>query len=234
MKEKDLFPPLKAHFKGQGYKVYAEVPCFYRGVDFVAVNGEDHIAVEMKMMFNTKVCQQAHDNSVSFGKSYIAFPVKNLINYENNDVYWKLRESTRNLIEYCRNRGIGIIQIVGQRQIIVTVSEAVYKKPYRIFDFSQYRESVKDEAGLPYQKGVSQGYMELKAIKAYLKKHPYAKWKEIWGAVQNHYSSPASLGSSMRSWRGFNLEEFRMTILPTQIKPNQKSFSELTQHHEKS
>lgn len=212
MKEKDLFPFLKKHFKEQGFKVYSEVACFYRGVDFVAVKGDEHIAVEMKMSFNKSVIYQASGNITSFGNSYVAYPVKKATMFHNDEAYWKLRESVRNRYEFCRQRGIGIMQIILPHGIIFTALEAVYQKPYRIFDFSQYKERATDEAGLPCQKGVSEGYYELKAIKAYVRKHPEAKWKEIYDNVQNHYSSPQSLAGSMSQWRGFSLNEFKKII----------------------
>lgn len=208
MKEKDLFPPLKKSFKELGYTVYAEVPYFYRGIDFVAVKGEDHIAVEMKMSFSHKVISQANLNSGGFGKNYVAFPVKKPILY--NDDLWK-REKLLEKFELCRKMGIGIYQVLPSG-IIFEAMEARYKKPYRIFDFSQYEENDNDEAGIPCQKGVSMGYMELKAIKAYVQENPNASWREIYENVQNHYSSPSSLSGSMSQWRGFTLREYKRSL----------------------
>ena len=220
-KEKHLFPPLKAYFNGLGYKVYAEVPNFYRGVDFVAVKGDDHIAVEMKISFNNEVVCQANKNQISFGKCYVAYPVKEVIlipkdfedmQRENHAPFRKLQESVQNRVSDCQTRGIGILQVVGKHALVVEVLEAKYKVPYRIFDFSTYRESKSDEAGLPFQKGVSAGYMELKAIKRYVKKHPNCNWCEIYENVQNHYSSASSLSGSMSQWRGFSLSQFKKSL----------------------
>jgi hypothetical protein len=224
LKEKNLFPPLKAHFKQLGYKVYAEVPCFYRGVDFVAAKGDDHIAVEMKTSFNDEVVRQASSNIISFGKSYVAYPVRDVVlipdDYEdmqrdNHRAFRKLRQTVQDRVSDCQRAGIGILQVVGKSQIVVEVLEAKYQKPYRVFDFSVYRESKNDEAGLPFQKGVSAGYEELKAIKRYVRKHPAASWPEIFQNVQNHYSDYRSLAGSMRQWRGFSLSEFRKSVAPT-------------------
>lgn len=203
MKEKDLFPPLKKYFKELGYTVYAEVPCFYRGVDFVAVKGDDHIAVEMKLGFTKKVIQQAHGNLISFARSYVAYPVKQARLFNE-----KTDERSMARFNRCAERGIGILQVL-PRGTIFTALEAAIQKPYRIFDFSQYTENDDDEAGLPYQKGVSAGYKELEAIKAYVLKHPKAKWRKIYENVQNHYSSYSSLAASMRCWRGFDLTAFK-------------------------
>lgn len=213
MKEKDLFPPLKKYFKDQGYKVYAEVACFARGVDFVAVKGNEHIAVEMKLSFNRGVVYQAHTNRISFGKSYVAYPVKKPILFDNSEIYWKLRESIQSRYANCKGWGIGILQVLPKGTIFEAL-ESIYEKPYRVFDFSQYTESENDEAGLPYQKGVSAGHYELAAIREYVKNHPTANWKEIYENVNNHYSSPQSLAGSMSQWRGFSLQEFKKSLTP--------------------
>lgn len=220
-KEKDLYPQLKKWFKNQGYTVYAEVACFARGVDFVAEKGEDHIAVEMKTSFNVDVVRQAGWNQAAFGKSYVAYPVREVIlipdsfeamQMDHYAPYRKLKETVKERIEHCRNRGIGILQVVGDSMIPIEVLEARYEKPYRIFDFSQYKESDDDEAGLPCQRGVSAGYYELKAIKEYVTAHPEAKWKEIFDNVQNHYENYKSMAGSMKTWRGFSLADFKKTL----------------------
>jgi hypothetical protein len=128
-----------------------------------------------------------------------------------NDTFWSLPERTRTKVEWCRDRGVGIIQILPHGTIFTSM-QSVRETPYRVFDFSQYVESDHDEAGLPYQKGVSAGYMELQAIKEYVRNHPAADWKEIFANVQNHYSSPSSLSGSMSQWRGFSLAEFKKSL----------------------
>jgi hypothetical protein len=210
-KEKELFPPLKKYFNSLGYKVYAEVPYYFRGIDFVAVKEGHHIAVEMKMAFTHKLIWQAHQNRSGFHEICIAYPVKQPMIFTNADQYWKLSEKIRKKVEHCRNWGIGIFQVLPKGTIFSTM-EAESRNPHRVFDFSQYTESDDDEAGLPYQKGVSAGYYELEAIKAYVRQYPNADWKEIYANVQNHYSSPASLAGSMRQWRGFQLQEFRKSL----------------------
>lgn len=205
MSEKELFPPLKKHFKERGYAVYAEVPVHYRSVDFVAVKDREHIAVEMKMRFSDEVVRQAHTNKVSFHKTCIAYPVKKFVNFN------ELRESVYDRSEHCRDMGIGIIQVL-PRGTIFWAMEPKHEEPWRKFDFSEYEEHDEDEAGLPYQKGVSAGYMELKAIMTYVREHPKANWREIFENVQNHYASHTSLAGSMRQWRGFSLQNFKETI----------------------
>lgn len=64
LREKELFPPLKKYFNDRGYKVFVEVPCQYRCIDFVAVNDDEQIAVEMKISLNKQVVNQAYNNAV--------------------------------------------------------------------------------------------------------------------------------------------------------------------------
>jgi len=211
MLEKDLFPPLKKHFKERGFAVYAEVPCFGRGVDFVAVKEGHHIAVEMKLSFSAEVVRQAHGNKISFHESYVAFPVKKA-RFVHNEDYWKLTEAQQERVAYCRARNIGILEVL-PHGLVFCAMESKKEDPYRVFDFSQYTESDDDEAGLPCQKGVSAGYYELAAIKEYVRAHPKADWKEIYANVQTHYSSPSSLSGSMNKWRGFSLPAFKKTLI---------------------
>jgi hypothetical protein len=209
MKEKDLFAPLKKFFNEKGYKVYAEVPSFYRGVDFVAVKGDEQIAVEMKTSFNKKVIWQAYQNTIAFHKSYVAFPSKDA----SKPIIHSEIKNEKLLEKYCRcsNDGIGILQVFPSG-LTFEALEPKINKPNRVRDFSVYKESDDDEAGLPCQKGVSEGYMELKAIKEYVKNNPNSNWKEIFNNVSNHYSSPASLSGSMRNWRGFDLKMFKKSL----------------------
>lgn len=211
MLEKDLFPPLKKHFKELGFKVFAEVPSNYRGIDFVAVKEGHHIAVEMKLSFNKKVIQQARENWAEFNQTYVAFPVKKPI-FFHGDNYDKLSDKLRQKCDWCNSGGIGILEVLPHGTIFEALESQFHDNLWRVRDFSEYVENDYDEAGLPYQKGVSEGYMELKAIKKYVRKNPTATWKEIYANVSNHYSSPSSMSGSMSSWRGFILQDFKNEI----------------------
>jgi len=218
-KEKDLFPPLKKMFNEQGYSVFAEVPVAYRGVDFVAVKGDDHIAVEMKLSFNHDVIRQASYSLYTFGKACVAFPVLKPF-LVHGDSYWELNEKTRYKIDWCAKYGIGILQVM-RCGTIFTALEPVQQERRRIFDFQHYRETDEDEAGLPFQKGVSTAARALVAVKEYVKLNPDADWKEIYNNVQNHYSSHTSMAGSMSQWRGFSLPEYKKSLgieKPEQIK----------------
>lgn len=213
--EADLYPLVKKSFKADGYAVYAEVACNYRGVDMVAEKGEEQIAIELKLTFNDKVVQQARGNKHFFDKSYIAFPVKKPIYFENPDVFAKLRESVQWRYEVCRKMGIGILEVLPSGVVfeVLEAQQLERNKHIRRLDLTHYIDADDDVGGLPYQRGVSEGYHELEAIKRYVTEHPTASWKEIFSAVSNHYSSPQSMAGAMRQWRGFSLAEFKHGLI---------------------
>jgi hypothetical protein len=215
MLEKDLFPPLKKSYKEQGYKVFPEVPGHYSGmrsIDFVAVKGDEQIAVEMKLSFNWKVIYQAHYNKIDFGKSYIAFPVKRPKIFGTTDKKYQPTNKDYEKFDRCVSEGIGILEVLPDGTIFEAL-EGIYEKPYKPYSFEGFIENDDDEAGLPYQKGVSAGYYELKQIESYVINNPNAKWKDIYENVSNHYSSPQSMAGAMSQWRGFNLTDFKKSIV---------------------
>lgn len=211
VKEVDLFPIVKASFKEKGYSVYAEVAHFLRGIDLVAVKPEEHIAVEMKMRFDAHCVRQACWNTVSFDKSYVAFPVKKPILFHTEEGFWKLRESVQSRYQTCQNDGIGILEILPSG-LIFEALEPRQQKVMRRMDFTHYKERDEDVGGRPSQKGVSAGYYELESIKDYVRAHPKADWQEIFENVHTHYSNPKSLAGSMSQWRGFSLRQFKETL----------------------
>lgn len=210
-READLFPIIKKSFKEQGYTVFAEVACMYRGVDMVAIKDDEHIAIELKTAFNDHLLRQASWNLNHFDKSYVAYPVKKAIFFHEADDFWKLRETTQSKYLYCERRGIGILQVLPSG-VIYEALEPKIQKPFRKLDLQHYVESDDDVGGLPYQKGVSEGYHELESIKKYVTKNPSASWQEIFDNVSNHYAHAQSLAGSMRTWRGFSLAEFKKSL----------------------
>jgi len=220
VKESDLYPIIKSYFKKQGYAVFAEVACDYRGVDLVAVKGDEHIAVELKLTFNDAVVRQAMLGTHHFDKVYVAYAAKKATLFNIDDNYWALRESIRHRYDSVERRGIGILQVMPTGWIYEAL-EPKQQKPYRKLDLQHYVESDDDLGGVPYQRGVSEGYHELDSIKRYVTEHPDANWQEIYDNVSNHYASPRSLSGSMSQWRGFSLPEFKRT-LTAQAEPSPK------------
>ena len=206
-KESDLFPPLKKYFNDLGYQVFAEVPCHYRSVDFVAVKKGEHIAVEMKTGFTKGVVRQASTNILSFHKSCIAYPVKKAKIFNKNT-----NERDARKYDICFSNGIGILQVLPHGTIFEALEAKIHKPFLKEYDFSTFESNDNDVAGIPFQKGVSTAFVVLDRIKSYLRKHPKADWKEIYENIQHHYSSKASLAGSMTHWKGFNIKEFKNTL----------------------
>ena len=95
LKESDLFFPLKSYFENERYTVYAEVPCYGRTADIVAVRDNIVTVVEMKVTMNLKLVEQV-------------FFWRNMANY----VYAAVpmgADITPFVRELLRNAGIGII-----------------------------------------------------------------------------------------------------------------------------
>lgn len=199
LKESKLFLPLKKYFNSIGYKVYAEVPNKYRCIDFVAVKDEEQIAVEMKTRFNREVVFQAYTNSNYFKKSYIAIPVCNP------------KEDNQNVMA-CLIYGIGVL-MVGDGYIFEYMEAREQNHNSPNYDFSVFQELDSDEAGLPYQKGRSEAKVDIERIKAYLHKNPHASLTEIYENIQTHYSNKYSMKNTLLRWQGFNIEEYRNDVL---------------------
>ena len=212
-RETDLFPIVKNAFKNKGYTVYAEVAHFLRGIDLVAVNEEEHIAVELKLQFNDHLVRQAGWDSISFDKVYVAFPVKKAIFFHKDEVFYKLRQGVQERITKCEKRGIGILQIL-PTGVIFEALEAKKQENIRRMNFEHHKEGEEDIGGLPNQKGVSAGYYELETIKDYVLSHPNCSWKEIFENVHTHYADHRSLAGAMRQWRGFSLKDFKKDNFP--------------------
>lgn len=221
-RESDLFVPIKNYFKEQGYTVFAEVACMGRGVDVVAVKGNEHIAIELKMQFSSDVAWQARQAILHFDKSYVAFPVKEARFFHQPDYYFKQREAVQRRYDNLLSQGIGMLQVLPSGFVYEEV-EAKQQQPYRKLDLQHYIESDDDLGGVPYQKGVSEGYHELESIKKYVIDHPKANWREIYENVSNHYSSHTSLSGSMSQWRGFYLSEFKKSLISDNTKPNEQT-----------
>lgn len=95
LKESDLFFPLKSYLENEGYAVYAEVPCYGKTADIVAVRDNIVTVVEMKVTMNLKLVEQV-------------FFWRNMANYVYAAVPMEA-DITPFVRELLRNAGIGII-----------------------------------------------------------------------------------------------------------------------------
>lgn len=97
LKESDMFLPIKKYFEDEGYTIYAEVPCYGRTADIVAVKNKLITVIETKLSMTISLLEQVFGWRHKAHYVYAAVPKKARISI------W-----TRNLL--C-NAGIGIIRL---------------------------------------------------------------------------------------------------------------------------
>lgn len=73
--EAELAPPVAAHFHGQGYDVWLEVPFNGRIADVIAVRGEEVVAVELKLRDWRGAHRQAMAYQVGCHRSFVGLPL---------------------------------------------------------------------------------------------------------------------------------------------------------------
>jgi hypothetical protein len=186
LKERELYPPLKEWLNGQGYKAYTEI----LNMDVVAKKDNEFIGFELKMSCSKTVIHQAYRTMTLCGKAYIVTPVIPRINS----------------FDECKKRGIGIMRITDNIDILLEAGQWEHRLIYYYFkigDFEQMQEG--QISGTPNMKGEGPAQCLLKEIQKYLELNPKAGWEQIYNNVPNHYSNYRSLANSMRSWQGFTL-----------------------------
>lgn len=79
MKETNLFLPIKIFLEKEEFEVFSEI--YFKGssryVDVIGINkkNQEIIAIELKLVFNKKLIEQALFNASQFNYSYIALPL---------------------------------------------------------------------------------------------------------------------------------------------------------------
>lgn len=97
--ETDLYPPVKALLKGQGYEVKGEVGA----ADVVATRGdEDPVIVELKTGFSLSLFHQGIDRQAITDAVYIAVP------RGSGAAAWK---AIKNNLKLCRRLGLGLLTV---------------------------------------------------------------------------------------------------------------------------
>ncbi|ACV63253.1 hypothetical protein Dtox_2444 [Desulfofarcimen acetoxidans DSM 771] len=120
MKESDMFLPIKQYLEEEGYMVYAEVPCYGKTADIVAVKGKLVTVIETKLTMNIKLLEQVFEWRHKAHYIYAAVPQKTRISL----LVRKL------LIDY----GIGIIYLDIDTTSDRPYCSRVYKySPARLF-----------------------------------------------------------------------------------------------------
>ena len=122
LKESDMFLPIKQFFEEEGYSVYAEVPCWGKTADIVAVKGKLVVVVETKLTMNIKLLEQVFNWQHKAHYVYAAVPQKA-----------ELTVWTRELL---RNAGIGIICL----DIDTTSDEFYCSRVYKYVPARLYRK----------------------------------------------------------------------------------------------
>ena len=115
MKETQLFAPISAFLKDQGYEVQGEIEY----CDLIAKRGDEPpVIVELKTRLNLELILQAAERLTLSESVYIAFP--------NTAPLWKRHR--RRVLALCRRLGIGIITLHGA---LLRVNVRLDPLPYR-------------------------------------------------------------------------------------------------------
>ncbi|WP_340108965.1 DUF2161 domain-containing phosphodiesterase [Pikeienuella sp. HZG-20] len=97
--ETDLYPPIKLYLEAQGYDVKAEIgPC-----DILAIReGEEPVAVEMKLTFSLALVMQGVARQELFDQVYLAAPPPGPRG---------AKRRRRDMMRLCRRLGLGLILV---------------------------------------------------------------------------------------------------------------------------
>lgn len=181
-----LSDPVSAWLRGQGFTVWAEVPCHGTSIDLVGLRPADQclVAVELKTALTRHALRQAMLNQVAVHRSYAAVAV---------------RPRSRTNLQACVRWGVGLLWVESQVQVLIEPGGDLSFGPERRDLLEQLgRLEPGGVAGLPCLPGCGPAQECERAIAAYRREHPAARWAEIWRAVPNHYTSPRSLQGAMR------------------------------------
>ena len=198
MKEHDLALSVCNLLREWGYTVYSEIQGYGTPArhDIVGLkNDTELIVVELKMSLNDKVIRQAYSGQNFTSECYVAIPVSPRVSS----------------IERCRKYGVGIIQVSGDNAKILTKPTCKMEgwiPAIKLIIDRLKRHEPSDDAGKPNEAGIGITHILVNKVKEYLTKHPKATWKEIWENIENHYSSPATFCSSMKTYRKFDKTQF--------------------------
>jgi len=174
------------------YDLYFEVPTF--NIDIVAKSGNILIACEVKTSLNFKVIEQAERNSPYFHYSYICVPL-------SRDMGFAVR--------ICRMLGIGIlvVDIKGKRDFKGTVMEwlrpRLNRSAHQLSKHVKLPEySKRSIAGAPSSAGttITAFKQTCDNITRYLRRHNGASLKEVYSAIETHYSSFSGAKACLYKW----------------------------------
>lgn len=117
-REEELYQPVKAFLKGQGYAVKAEV----RGCDLVARRGEEPpVIVELKKAFSLALLLQGVDRLAVSEQVYLAFAAP------TRAAGW--RADRRNILKLCRRLGLGLLMVHPEKALVEPLLDPLPYQP---------------------------------------------------------------------------------------------------------
>lgn len=208
MKEADLAKPVANWLRQQGYVVYAEIPCLSRCVDFIGLRNSDIICVELKKSLTTKQPKRARNYT-----SPVLYQARSC-QLITPTVYVAVATKPRvNSIEACKKKGVGILRVCSESEVIEIVSPRKRFEPLGYLQKEVKTQCIafgpSDDAGKPQQAGKGPAQEVGKCVQQYVKEHPKAGWKEIYENVPNHYSNYRSLSCVMSGYLNLPLAVMR-------------------------
>ena len=180
--------PVMRWLDTQGYVPYAEVPNYDTCIDIVARKepGSELVAVEMKTSLTQHVIRQAYVAQLVAERSYCAI----------------LSKPKPSSLAKCGDLGIGVLRVNGD-----VVTELVEPKSKKCISPCAKRVVMQQLqfrppggiAGKPMLKGEGPAQNCARRVLAWRKKNPSATWRDIYNAVDNHYSSMESMRGALTS-----------------------------------
>jgi hypothetical protein len=187
LRESKMFQPIRTWLLSLGYEVWAEVPYPYGcGVcDIVAKKDDYIIAIEMKTSLTWTVIEQALLSQLFADESYAAVATR-------PRSHSKMRDGIGLLIV---NGGIGIIISPSKNERFLIPN---YKS--KMLERLSHMEPAgeEDRAGIPQLAGEGPAQDCYKRVEQFRADNPGVKWKDIFRAVPNHYSSYRSMQGALK------------------------------------
>lgn len=179
LREKELFPPIKAWLESAGFTVYTEVPLWGSNVDVVGERDDLQIAIELKMSLSRKVIHQAMRSKACTPCCYCAVPTK----------------PRQDGLDAAKRQGVGVLRVKeGKVELVLAPWSDGWRRRRK---FRTGNLAPGEEAGKPNLKGEGPGQEVLRLVNEYREKNPKATWKEMYANVPNHYASYRSMQTSV-------------------------------------
>jgi len=181
MKETDLALKFIDYFNDT-YEVYKEVPTGYGTIDMVAVSGNIRIGVEVKLMLNFKVIEQAYYNKLYFHYTYVAVPKGK----QRHFVYMICRQLNIGVLEYNEKTG----------EIVEEVSPKLNRKAVKI----EFKDYMKQSVAGSQNDRITAFRNTINCIVKSLHRHDGREMKEVLESVTYHWNKLSTAKASLHKW----------------------------------